>query len=159
MNPKLRNLVGVIAVSGAVFPLMAAWPALASAQASPKTALTVKVTGARNAVGKIGVALFQNTEGFPTDTTKAIQGQDVAVDAKTLSSQVVFLDVPPGLYAVSVRHDENLNGKLDTNIFGIPKEGYGASNNPSKKLREPTFDEGKIELKDGEQVIEIKLIY
>ena len=72
---------------------------------------------------------------------------------------MVFRDLPPGVYAVSVRHDENLNGKLDTNFLGIPKEGYGASNNPSKKLREPTFDEGRIELKDAEQAIEIKLIY
>jgi uncharacterized protein (DUF2141 family) len=26
-----------------------------------------------------------------------------------------------------VRHDENMNGKLDKNFVGIPKEGYGAS--------------------------------
>ena len=159
MNPKLRNLVSAIAVSGAVFPLMVAWPALVLAQSPPKTTLTVKVTGARNAEGKIGVALFQNAEGFPTDTSKARLQEDAAVDAKALSSQVVFRDVPPGVYAVSARHDENLNGKLDTNFFGIPTEGYGASNNPSKRLREPTFDEGKIELRDAEQAIEIKLIY
>jgi uncharacterized protein (DUF2141 family) len=24
-------------------------------------------------------------------------------------------------------HDENRNGELDTNMFGIPKEGYGFS--------------------------------
>jgi len=34
-----------------------------------------------------------------------------------------------GKYAVSVFHDENSNGKLDTNFLGIPREGVGASNN------------------------------
>jgi len=39
-----------------------------------------------------------------------------------------FEDIPPGTYALVVIHDENMNGKLDTNWVGIPKEGYGFSN-------------------------------
>ncbi len=37
-------------------------------------------------------------------------------------------------------HDENDNGKLDTNLVGMPVEGYGFSNNP-QVMRKPTFDE------------------
>jgi len=36
--------------------------------------------------------------------------------------------IPPGTYAIACYHDENDNGKLDTNFLGIPKEGTGASN-------------------------------
>jgi uncharacterized protein (DUF2141 family) len=39
-----------------------------------------------------------------------------------------FPGVAPNTYAVSVFHDENSNGKLDTNFMGIPREGVGASN-------------------------------
>jgi uncharacterized protein (DUF2141 family) len=35
-----------------------------------------------------------------------------------------FSDIKPGNYAIAVIHDENRNGELDTNMFGIPKEGW-----------------------------------
>ena len=41
----------------------------------------------------------------------------------------MFTDLPAGVYAVSVFHDENMNQKLDKNFVGVPKEEYGASNN------------------------------
>jgi len=124
-----------------------------------KGMLTIKVVGARNAKGKIGVALFQGPEGFPERASAAFRSQQSDIDGKTMSAEVVFRDVPQGVYAVSVLHDENMNGKLDKGLFGIPQEGYGASNNPEKKTRAPHFDEAKFSLSAPEQTIEIKLIY
>jgi uncharacterized protein (DUF2141 family) len=121
--------------------------------------LTIKVIDARNAKGKVGVALFREARGFPEDTSKAVRAQDVDIDANTLTAQLVFGDVPQGVYALSVRHDENMNGKLDKNFLGMPTEGDGASNNPTKKLRAPTFDEAKFSLNTTDQTMEIKLIY
>ncbi len=120
--------------------------------------LTIKVTGVRNAKGKIGVALFQSEESFP-DAFKALRQQQAEIDGRTQSAEVVFRDLPPGVYAISVLHDENMNGKLDKNFFGIPQEGYGFSNNPGKKMRAAHFDEAKFSLNAPEQTIEVKLIY
>jgi uncharacterized protein (DUF2141 family) len=39
-----------------------------------------------------------------------------------------FEGIPPGTYSLAVVQDENMNGKLDTNWLGIPKEGYGFAN-------------------------------
>ena len=64
-----------------------------------------------------------------------------------------------GVYAVSVFHDENMNQKLDKNFVGVPNEGYGASNNPKKKMGPPNFDEAKFQLSGTEQSVEIKLMY
>jgi hypothetical protein len=33
-----------------------------------------------------------------------------------------FTDIPPGTYALAVIHDENMNGKLDTNWLGIQRK-------------------------------------
>ena len=44
------------------------------------------------------------------------------------------------------------------NFIGVPKESYGASNNPKKRLRSPPFDEAKFSLNAAEQAIEIKLM-
>ena len=43
--------------------------------------------------------------------------------------RLVFSDLADGQYAVKVFHDENNNHSLDTNMLGVPSEGYGFSNN------------------------------
>jgi uncharacterized protein (DUF2141 family) len=83
----------------------------------------------------------------------------VDVDPKTLKARVVWADLAPGVYAVAVLHDENGNGKMDTNILGIPKEGHGASNNPAPKRRPPTFEEAQFTLAGPQQTVEVKLEY
>jgi uncharacterized protein (DUF2141 family) len=159
MNRRTIKITQV-ALSSAIlaFLLWAPFPSL-TAQTKDTGTLTVRVTGARNTKGKIGVALFQDAQGFPDDTSKAVRQQSVEIDSNTRSAQVTFKDVPQGTFAVSVLHDENGNGKMDKNFVGIPKEGYGASNNPKKKKRAPTFDEAKFSLNTSEQTIEITLIY
>lgn len=51
-----------------------------------------------------------------------------------------FSGITAGTYAVSVFHDENSNGKLDTKFMGIPREGVGASNDAKGHLGPPKFD-------------------
>ena len=133
--------------------------AQADSQNQGTSTLTVHVLHARNAKGKIGVTVFKNADGFPSDSAKATMRQAVDVDPRSLDANVVFKGLPHGVYAVAVLHDENGNGKMDKNLLGIPKEGYGASNNPSKKMRPPTFDEAKFNLAVGEKTIEINLVY
>lgn len=105
---------------------------------SPTTGtLTIRVVGASNAGGEIRVALFQNAQGFPADASKAFRTQPAQINRQTLSAEVRFTGIPQGVYAVSVFHDENGNGKLDKSLVGIPKEAYGASNNPRKRCGHP----------------------
>ena len=129
------------------------------AQTAGTANLTVRVTGARNAKGKIRVALFRDSKGFPNDASQAVHTQAADIDPQRLRAQVVFADLPAGAYAVSVFHDENMNEKLDKNFMGVPKEGYGASNNPKKKMGPPNFDETKFQLGVADQSVEIKLMY
>jgi len=149
-----------VAVSSAILALLlwAPVPSL-TAQSKDTATLTVRITGARNTKGKIGVTLFREAQGFPDDPSKAVRQQSAEIDPHTMSAQVTFKDLPQGTFAVSVLHDENGNGKMDKNFVGMPKEGYGASNNPKKKKRAPAFDEAKFALNASEQTIEITLIY
>jgi uncharacterized protein (DUF2141 family) len=128
------------------------------AQSPNSVTLTVHIVNARNANGVVRVALFQSAEGFPADASKALRTGPAMIDRQTLTAQAVFTGIPQGTYAVMVFHDENGNGKLDKNMVGIPKEGYGASNNSAKKMRAPTFDEAKLSLA-SDQSVEIKLMY
>ncbi|MGO4210781.1 DUF2141 domain-containing protein [Terriglobus sp. 2YAB30_2] len=130
-----------------------------ASQAGATSKLTVQVAGARNSKGQIAIALFQDGAGFPGDKSKAFRTLQVRIDPQTLRAQVTLNGLPPGVYAVSVFHDENMNGQLDKNIFGIPKEGYGASNNPKKSMGPPKFAEAKFQLDQPEKAIEISLLY
>ena len=133
--------------------------ALTTVRAAGGASLTVRVIGARNGKGAIRAAVFRNAKGFPNGTSDAVQTQAAAIDPQTLSANIVFTNLPEGIYAVSVFHDENMNQKLDKNFMGIPKEGYGASNNPRKKMGPPSFEETKFKLSGTLQVLEIKLMY
>ena len=108
----------------------------AETQAQAVSNLTVRVTGIRNTKGKILSSLFR--DGQPVENRQA------EIDAKTLTAIIVFEKIPQGVYTVQLVHDENLNGKMDTNFLGIPQEGYGMSNNPksewaSQALTKRTF--------------------
>jgi uncharacterized protein (DUF2141 family) len=54
-------------------------------------------------------------------------------------SIVIVENLNAGKYAFKYFHDENKNKKLDTNLIGIPKEGYGFSNNAKGKFGPPSF--------------------
>ena len=128
-------------------------------QTNARSKLTVRVTGARNATGAIRAVLYQDADGFPENPSKVYRREQAAIDPQTLSADIVFDDIPQGTYAVAVFHDENMNGKLDKNFVGAPKEGYGASNNPKKRMGPPSFEEAKLSVNDAEHSIQIKLIY
>ncbi len=55
-----------------------------------------------------------------------------------------FENIPPGTYALAVVHDENMNGKLDSNWLGIPKEGYGFSNDVKAVHGAPSFSDASF---------------
>jgi len=113
----------------------------------------------RNAKGKIRAALFQQSKGLP-NTSRAAQIQAADIDPQTLSAQIIFMNLHDGVYAVCVFHGENMNQKLDKDFVGIPKEGYGASNNPKKKIGPAGFEDASFRLSGvAQQSVEIKLIY
>jgi uncharacterized protein (DUF2141 family) len=113
--------------------------------------LTVRVTGIRNANGKIHLGLYRDSQ--------FVVGRQLDIDARTLTATTVFTNLPRGVYAVNLFHDENMNNKMDTNLFGMPVEGYGFSNNPAKRMGKPGFDETNFQLNQPQAAIEIKMIY
>src|SRR6218665_1487189 len=76
-----------------------------------------------------------------------IANKQVSVEIKDLST---------GQYSVRMFHDENDNKKLDTGLFGIPKEGWGMSNNVKAIMGPPDFNESLFWL-NTDKVLEIVL--
>lgn len=115
---------------------------------SQQNNLVVVVKNINEAKGNISVALFNNEKDF---TEKMLIGK------RTLSKlgevQVVFENIVPGVYAISVMHDVNENGKIDSNAFGIPKEGFGFSNDAMGMFGPPSFEKAKFSFSGNDQVV------
>ena len=121
------------------FLFLCCWPSIVLA-----AKLTVEVSGLHNAQGKVAVAVFASAEGFPKDDSKAIRRVMLPIDGASHSAKTVLSDIAPGTYAIAAFHDDNNSGKLETNFFGVPKKGYGFSNNLKPKMRAANFDEARF---------------
>src|SRR5437764_9308992 len=101
--------------------------------------LTVEVRNARSDQGTVAGAVFveANWRGTP------LQGERQPAGAKVV---FVYRNLPAGRYAVSVFHDENGNGKLDTNVVGMPTEPYGFSRDARALMGPPSFADAAFDL-------------
>lgn len=113
--------------------------------------LVVRIENIKDDRGEIGVAIYDNDKDF---LKKEKSGR--FVPAKKGMVEVVFENLPAGGYALSVMHDSNKNGQLDTNLLGIPKEGFGFSNNAMGTFGPPTFEKAKINHQAGVVVIRMR---
>jgi len=126
-----------------LFLIAALWLALADlctpqTEALEVNVIHVEVDGLRNDKGEVFCSIYSSAEGFPKNRNKALAQVTSPISNKRAICD--FSNVIPGRYAISVFHDENSNGKLDTNFMGIPREGVGASNNAKGHLGPPKFD-------------------
>jgi uncharacterized protein (DUF2141 family) len=119
--------------------------------------LTVKITGLKSNTGKCLIALYKDKKGFPTEAKDALKTISTAI--KDGKCTFVFSNIASGDYAVSVVHDENDNGKLDTNFLGIPKEGIGTSNNAKSTLGPPSYAASRFAMSSKTNSISITIKY
>ncbi len=137
-DPKEGVSMGVRCIALFAALVFANLPAIAFAQSSSCRGIHVKVLNIRNSTGTVDCALFDSPVGFPTEALLSATNVMVIKVRKT-EARCDFEDIPPGTYALAVFHDENMNGKLDTNWLGIPTEGYGFSNDVKALLGSPSF--------------------
>lgn len=98
--------------------------------------VVVTVVDVRSADGSVLACLTPNEGAFPDcGEDERAQRRMVRANARVT---IVFNDVPPGEYAISLLHDENGNGKADTVLF-LPKEGFGFSRDAKARFGPPKF--------------------
>lgn len=115
----------------------------------------VKVTNLEDVKGTLYIGWYNEATDFRVND-KAIFREEI--DMSGLSEVTVpFTDIPAGHYAIAVFLDENDNYELDRNLFGLPTEKYGFSNNILPAFRPATFEESSFELSKQERVVSIKL--
>jgi uncharacterized protein (DUF2141 family) len=126
---------------------------LLSGQLFAQHSLEITIENIKDIKGSIRVGIYNNEKDFPD---KPVEGKVVQVSAGTLT--VVFDRVQPGDYAISIFHDENNNGELDTNAIGIPREGFAFGNNAMGMFGPPSFRRARVTMENEnlKQVIRLK---
>ncbi len=132
-------------------------PSTASAR-TPCPGVHATILDIRNSTGTVACALFGDPEGFPEEFLRYATNI-MAIKVQDTKARCDFLDIPPGRYALAVIHDENVNGKLDTNWLGIPKEGYGFSNGARASMGAPSFDAASFRYDGKDLDMAISLTY
>ena len=131
--------------------------ALAQGQPQQENQIHVEIVGLHNDKGQVICALFSSAADFPKKMEKA-----VARTTSVISKRHAVCDFPgvaPGTYAVAVIHDENSNGKMDTNFMSIPSEGVGASNDAKGRFGPPKFDAASFRFSGGHLALKITTSY
>ncbi|HDS06324.1 MAG TPA: DUF2141 domain-containing protein [Bacteroides sp.] len=105
---------------------------------SPLTGtLEIRFTGIRSDRGQIAVGMNRSPEGWPREPHMDFFWEKDGLDNGVLVAEIENL--PYGVYAISVLDDVNRNGEMEM-VLGIPREGWGFSNNPANRLSPPDFN-------------------
>lgn len=114
-----------------------------------KSNLKIEVDNLRSRSGKLMFELRNAKDEVVKRWIADIQGKKTVVELSGLA---------PGTYALRLFHDENNNDKLDTNMLGMPTEGYAFSNNVYGSFGPPAL-ERQLFTVEGNKSIRIKMGY
>lgn len=136
--------------------LLCAAPLLIGASPPEATDLVVDIEGLRNGKGEVRLCLTQDGADF-LDCRKHSNAVTREYPASA-AGPVEFRGLAQGDWYLLVLHDENGNAKLDT-MLGIPREGFGFSNNPKIRMGPPKAHDVRFTLGGGETRQHVKLRY
>ena len=111
---------------------------------SAQSILTIKITELRNDNGVISLELLDENNEIVKKVEENIK------DGKCL---ILIDSLMKGKYAIRFIHDENSNGEMDTNWLGLPKEGYGFSNDAYGFFGPKDFEEWLFDLNESMEIV------
>ena len=126
--------------------------------AGPASAARIIITidGLHSAQGTVFIGLYASPSKFlngnQTDAMRKVKATQAPIT-------VVFDNLPPGTYAVGAYHDENANDHLDTNLLGLPTEGYALSNGVRAVFSKPNFYEAAFSVGAVDKPVALHIRY
>jgi uncharacterized protein (DUF2141 family) len=114
--------------------------------------LSIVVVGLASAEGQVHIAVFASE-----DSWLGAAAYQKVLEAGGPTCEWTIENVPYGDYGVAVFHDANRNGLKDTNLFGVPTEAYGFSNNARRPLGPAEWEQARIVVSGPLHEIEIEV--
>lgn len=133
--------------------LAASLAVLLSTAAAGAGELRATVLGVKPRQGTVMVALYDSADNYRAD--RRLVGQMLTPTGTDLT--VVFAGLPPGRYGVSAFQDIDGNGKLTTNLLGMPTEPYGFSAGAAASFGPPAFEALAVTI-DGAAAVTTEIV-
>lgn len=146
--PRTARLLAAAALCLALLPVSRSGAEVPSTAEVPVKVVATSVEASK---GQVYFAVYNNEK----DYKKSVYFKAAAVPSSPGSVECEFV-LPEGEYVISIYQDLNANGKLDTNLVGIPKEpvgisGYSGSGIPGG------FDKLKMKIDAGVKSVSVNL--
>jgi uncharacterized protein (DUF2141 family) len=131
---------------------------LIPARSGNSQTVEVFITGIRSEKGQFVIGVFKDDESFQKE--ESFMEKRFVKSGISNSEMRVQFSLETGIYGLSLLDDENSNGKMEYNVVGIPKEGFGFSDYYHKGIKKPRFDSYKFSInKDQTKRITIRIRY
>ncbi|MBN9556867.1 MAG: DUF2141 domain-containing protein [Alphaproteobacteria bacterium] len=142
------------AAAWALIAGFAALPVSGQAQTSEEATLTIKIERVSKHAGYVRLALY---DGANWGGTEGKPAAGAVVPAKPGETVIALRGLKPGVYAIKTFQDENSDGEMNFDWFGIPTERFGFSNDAKPTFQQPSFDSAKFTLQPGANEMTIHL--
>lgn len=146
-TPKLPALVLTLALSAGLLGLEV--PARAQTAPEPLNCPVLELQGVKPGEGTLRIAVYGSAESF---NKKPVFALNVAAPASA-TFRLGLCGVSSPEAAVTLFQDTNDNGRMDTNVIGIPSEPWGASGRPV--MGPPSWDAAKVAVNGSPIIIKL----
>ena len=121
-------------------------PIIAVCDGNETYSIALEVHNVRKSRGQITVDLHDdNPDGFLKRLGRIGR---VRAPAEAEITNICIPIEHPGIYAIAIYHDKDMDGDFDKNFLGLPSEPYGISNDPAIFLSAPPHSAAAFEVLD-----------
>lgn len=117
----------------------------------------VTVSGVENTSGHLIVSVYQTEQQFKENKPYKFNLVDKA--SAVNGTITTSFKLEKGIYGIAVLDDENVNRKMDYNLFGIPTEGFGFSNYYHNTWSRPTLQNFQFKVDNTPVQVEVAMRY
>ena len=99
--------------------------------------IPIVVKNIKNSKGRLSIGVFKDASSFEEEKPHKI----ILVSKKDLVNGTLktSIEIESGVYGLSILDDENSDYKMEYNMIGMPKEGFGFSNYYHTGFTKPNF--------------------
>jgi uncharacterized protein (DUF2141 family) len=130
---------------------------LSTVLTAQESTLEVTISNIRPGPGIVRMAICDHPDHFPDKPVLFYNFPKGEIRDSTISITVPGLKA--GDYAITLLDDTNENEKMDTGLMGIPKEGFGFSNDIKPNRKSPPFEECTFRISKGANRLTIHMQY
>ena len=122
-----------------IVPLLIVIGILVTTSFTSPTVITIPIVvkNIKNSKGRLSIGVFKDASSFEEENPHKI----ILVSKKDLVNGTLksSIEIESGVNGLSILDDENSDYKMEYNMIGMPKEGFGFSNYYHNGFTKPNF--------------------